>query len=416
MDLTDLQKSWLNGDAGAALQWAMDFNLSLARFYDAPQMLPVASAHFAPDARMSGRSGVDLLQRFADEDAAIRVPGYLDPCHIDFEKEAEIIAERGVSRAFVEEEKRILMLCRRLGFLPTQSCIPFQSVSPPLFGSHLAWGDTGAAISANSIFGARSNFEGGPSALASALVGATPAYGFHLDRNRRANLVIRVDCAPGEIADWGAIARWAGQIATGYDTVPVFHGDFPPPSFDMLKQLGVALASYGGHAMFHVVSATPEAMTLEQACQGKIPAEEDRITRRDLDTVFLETGFESPSVDLVVFAAPQLSIDEVTRITAAIGERRVHADTRLIMAVDHQVKHQADQSGLTERVRASGAEFTIGTCFYPEAPLMREGAGWRTVVTNSAKLMNTLASAGYETALRRLDDCLDAATTGRLAS
>ena len=40
--------------------------------------------------------------------------------------------------------------------------------------------------------------------------------------------------------------------------------------------------------------------------------------------------------------------------------------------------------------------------------------GWQRVVTNSAKLVNTLASAGYQTALRRIDACLDAAATGRL--
>ena len=118
---------------------------------------------------------------------------------------------------------------------------------------------------------------------------------------------------------------------------------------------------------------------------------------------------------MVVFAAPQLSIDEVIEIVARLDGRPVHGNTKLILAVDPQVKAQADSAGITDTVARLGAEFTTGTCFYAEAPLMREATGWRTVVTNSAKLVNTLASAGYETALRRLGPCLDAATTGRLS-
>ena len=38
-----------------------------------------------------------------------------------------------------------------------------------------------SVIYANSVLGARSNFEGGPSALAAALTGRTPRYGYHLD-------------------------------------------------------------------------------------------------------------------------------------------------------------------------------------------------------------------------------------------
>ena len=414
MKLTHQQESWLNGDGGAAVQWAMKFNCSLGEFFDAPHFLPVASVHFAPDVRMGGDTSVEMLDRFVNEGVKIRVPGYLDPCHIDFEKEAEIVAGRGVSQAFVDEDRRIIKLCRQLGFYPTQSCIPYQTVAPPRFGTHLAWGDTGAAICANAIFGARTNFEGGPSALASALVGGTPAYGLHQKENRRGNLIIDVQCNPAEIADWGAIAAWAGQITTGYETVPVFCGDYQMPTFNMIKQLGVALASYGGHAMFHVVGATPEAVSLEMACQGVVPEETHVISRKDLDEFFSKQSLSIPDIDLVVFAAPQLCLEEVANVIERLDGRPVHVNTRLMLAIDMHVKAQADNAGLTEKLLALGGEFSTGTCFYPEAPVMREGAGWRTVVTNSAKLVNTLASAGYETALRRMDACLDAAVTGRL--
>ncbi|MBT5519674.1 MAG: DUF521 domain-containing protein, partial [Rhodospirillales bacterium] len=400
--------------AGSSFQWAMGFNEALGHFFDAPHMVPIASAHFAPDTRMMGDAGKKLLQRLVDDQVKVCVPSTLDPCSVDFGRAAEFIAEFGMSEAFVEQDRSVYRLCSAMGFLPTYSCINYQTVSSPQFGQHVAWGDTGAAISANSIFGARTNFDGGPSALASAITGYTPAYGFHLDNNRRGNLLIKIDCQPTEIADWGAIARWAGQIATGYETVPVFHGDFAPPDQNMLKQLGVALASYGSHAMFHVVGATPEAPTLEAACGGTIPDDEHVIARHDLDVMFEDAAFGQASVDLVVFAAPQLSVDEIALIATRMNGRRVHDNTRMILAIDPQVKAEADKSGLSTTFNQLGADLSTGTCFYPEAPLLRDKTGWRTVVTNSAKLVNTLASAGYETAFRRLDACLDAAVTGRL--
>jgi predicted aconitase len=168
---------------------------------------------------------------------------------VDFGRAAQIVADYTLSHEFVEADRLTQRYCRDLGFVPTYTCINYQTFH------HRRWrtprmGDTGAAIMANAAFGARSNFEGGPSALASALSGCTPAYGMHLDENRHGNLVIEIDCNPTEAADWGAIAAWSGRIATGYETVPVFVGDFAQPTFAMLKQLGVALASFGGTRCF----------------------------------------------------------------------------------------------------------------------------------------------------------------------
>ena len=416
MNLTEQQKAWMSGEAGPSMKWAMEFNHGLGAFFGAEEMVPVSSAHFAPDVRAGGEPCLRLLRTLADEGARTAVPGTLDPCMVDFTREAEWISEYGLAEGKIAQERELQILCMKLGFRPTYTCINYQSVQPPRFGEHLAWGDTGAAVCANALFGARTNFEGGPSALASALTGCSPAYGMHRDENRRGTLLIRLDCAPKEIADWGAVARWSGQLATGYETVPTFHGDFAPPDFDMLKQLGVALASYGGHAMFHVVGSTPEAGTLDQALGGRPGVDAHVMTQADLDSVFDSTGLPSDDVDLVVFSAPQLSIDEVRTLAHRLQGRRVHEATKVIVAVDPQVRMQADAEGISKTLQAAGAEYTTGTCFYPEAPWLTENSNWRNMVTNSAKLVNTVASVGIEGALRRLDVCIDAAVTGKLAA
>jgi len=412
--LTSEQSSWLDGNAGPSLQWAVDFNKRLGEFFGAEMMTPVESVHFAPDIRAGGKPCLRLLSNLVENGDKIVVPGTLDPCMVDFTKEAEWISEYGVAEANIQEERELQRLCLNLGFRPTYTCINYQSINPPRFGDSLAWGDTGSAICANALFGARTNFEGGPSALASALMGCTPAYGMHLDVNRRATLVVKLECSPREIADWGAIAKLAGSIATGYESVPVFYGNFPRPTFDMLKQLGVALASYGGHAMFHVVGETPEAATIEQAIGKARRVEEHVMTPGDLEGVFESYTLPNDTVDLVVFSAPQLSINEVRAIAELLNGRRVHEHTKLIIGIDPQVKMQADAEGVSKVLLGAGAEYSTGTCFYPESPWLVEQNGWRSLVTNSAKLVNTMASVGLTAALCRLNECIDAAVAGRL--
>ena len=68
----------------------------------------------------------------------------------------------------------------------TDTCINYQTMQAPIRNEHVAFGDTGVVIYSNSVCGALSNFEGGPSALAAGLTGRTPRYGFHLPEQRRA--------------------------------------------------------------------------------------------------------------------------------------------------------------------------------------------------------------------------------------
>ena len=64
---------------------------------------------------------------------------------------------------------------------------------------------------ANSVIGARSNREGGPSAIAAAVVGRTGRYGYHLDENRQANWIIEVRCPVKSVADYGALSYSVGK-------------------------------------------------------------------------------------------------------------------------------------------------------------------------------------------------------------
>ncbi len=159
------------------------------------------------------------------------------------------------------------------------------AIMPPVRGEHLAFGDTGVVIYCNSVLGAYSNFEGGPSSLAAGLTGRTPRYGLHLDRNRAATRRYRVDFEPRHLSDWGALGGIIGARAGSYWELPVLEGIESQPGSDEMKHMGAAMASYGSVPLFHVVGVTPEAATLEAVCDpSRLKAE--TVTGADLENFF----------------------------------------------------------------------------------------------------------------------------------
>ena len=85
-------------------------------------------------------------------------------------------------------------------------------------------------------------------------MGKTPFYGFHLEQNRKANLVVNVS-AELSGADFGALGYVIGKFVGG--GVLYFKLQNTPNNND-LKTLGAALASSGSVALYHVDDVTPE--------------------------------------------------------------------------------------------------------------------------------------------------------------
>lgn len=142
-----------------------------------------------------------------------------------------------------------------------------------------------------------------------------------------------------------------------------------------------------------------------------------RVGRAQIDGVYRRFAGEEGKIDLVVFSAPQLSLQESIQVLDRLGERRVARGTRLILTVNHQVKAELERLGYAARLERAGGELLAGTCFYVMAPaLVRKQFGFRTLVTPSCKLANILGGAGYRPTLRSVDECVEAAVSGTLRS
>lgn len=413
MRLNDQEKAMLAGEMGEARKIALEQQVAVGRFFDAEDMVEVAQAHIMADTESLGEAGVQFMERLAalpEAERRVRVPTITDPRGADFK------AYKRINHAveYVELERRAVAAFRALGILMTDTCINYQTVMAPVRGEHLAYGDTGVVIYSNSVLGARTNYEGGPSALAAGLTGRTPRYGFHLDARRRGRKRFVLETEPRDWAEWGAIGGLVGRRMESYWDVPVIEGATKAPTSDDMKHLGAAMASYGSTALFHIVGVTPEAPDAKFLFDGKMP-DATPITRADIDGFFKQYGIADDTVDVVVFAAPQLSIVELDRLASLLKGRKVSAKTTLLAATNPANKAEADRMGLTATIEASGGVLLEGVCFYQmHARELGEANGWTRLMTNSAKLVNIIGGYGYEPVLGTMEACVETAVAGRI--
>jgi predicted aconitase len=409
MQLNDEEQAMRAGALGEARRWAIEHQITVGEFFDAAGLVPVSQAHIMADTESLGEAGIAFLEGLAampEAERRVRIPTLTDPRGLDFQTYKRL----GQTEDMAALETRTIAALRAFGVLMTDTCINYQTILPPARGEHLAMGDTGVVIYSNSVFGARSNFEGGPSALAAALTGRTPRYGYHLDECRRPTRHFKASVTPRDLSEWGALGGIIGRECGSYWEVPLIEGIGEAPGSDALKHFGAAMASYGSTALFHMPGATPE-----RAEWAGSPPESVTIERAEIDAFVASYGAMGDKVDVVVFAAPHLSLIEMAAVANALDGRHVHAGTTLIVATSPEIKHATDRMGLTARIEASGAVVAAGICFYQSyAGELAEANGWQRLMTNSAKLVNIIGGYGYRPTLASLERCVDSAVAGRV--
>jgi predicted aconitase len=414
MKLNDEERAMLAGELGPARQWALRHQVAVGNFFDAEDFVSVGQAHIMADTEATGFAGVEFVESLAQypkEQRQVRIPTITDPRGVDFEAYKRLKQTEGMA----DIEARLTKAFEALGVMMTNTCINYQTILPPVKGEHVAFGDTGVVIYSNGVFGARSNFEGGPSALSAGLTGRTPRYGYHLDENRLGTMHFAVSFRPGSLSDWGALGGIVGRKTNSYWEVPVISGLDVIPNSDELKHFGAALASFGSVAMFHIPGVTPEAPDLRDAFGGGAVPAAVELSGADLKSFYDGYAAQGEKVDVVVFSAPQLSLLEMEQVAKLLDGRKVSGHTTLIAATSPEIKFAADRMGLTGRIEAAGGLVLSGVCFYQSyAREMAEANGWKRLMSNSAKLVNILGGYGYKPTLGTMEHCVDCAVAGKV--
>jgi predicted aconitase len=376
LDLTTEEEALLDSDV-PAVRKAMELLVRLGEIYGAEEFVEIGSAQASGISYKSiGDPGVEFLEGFAEEGAEVRVQTFANPAGMDIERYEEM----GVDEEFAEQQRRIVAALREMGVTVSFTCTPYLAGNLPGPNEHIAWAESSAVSFANSVIGARTNREGGPSALAAAITGRTPKYGLHLSENRTPTHRVDVEVPLETQADFAALGSWTGRIVE--DGKPYFAG-IDAASTDQLKALGAAMAATGAVALHFVGGVTTEQEPPTNVERLQYGAAERETEREELTDV--------EDTDLIVFGCPHASVEEIADIADRVAGESLDRD--LWVCTSRSVKSQADRMGYTETIEAAGGTVLSDTCNVV-API--EELGYESTATDSAKAASYLPGFGNQ--------------------
>ena len=159
MNLTLEEQAMLDGRRGPVLQWPCSCRNRSVNTSAPKTWSKLSSVHVSGDAEELGVVGTEFLEHIARQGGSCATHTITDPRGVEFHG-ARLRQDPGA----IEIETRTVAAFGEMGFKQCNNCIIYQTHMQPGLGEHLGWGDTGSVIYANSVYGARSNFEAGPSA------------------------------------------------------------------------------------------------------------------------------------------------------------------------------------------------------------------------------------------------------------
>lgn len=377
MFLTKEEQEMCDGEYGETIRKSMDILVALGDIYGASGLVDITSAQVSGVSyKTIGDAGLEYLQDLArDGSGKATINASLNPPGTDLDNWEEL----GFPRDFAIKQNEIVDAYADLGISKTCTCTPYLVGNVPRYRDHVSWSESSAVAYVNSVIGARTNREGGPAALAAAIVGKTPLYGFHLDENRKANLVVNVTTELNG-ADFGALGYIIGKVVGG--GVPYFKLQNAPNN-NNLKTLGAALASSGSVALYHMENITPEyELAGEEDVEDIMFISDKEIaeTRESLSTTDRE-------IDLVCLGCPHASLEEIKEVAAIVQGKTIK--NKLWICTSVSVKATADRMGYTQIIESAGGNVVCDTCMVV-API--EDMGFEVIGVNSAKAANYVPS------------------------
>jgi predicted aconitase len=372
------------GGRGPTLRKAMEILVALGEIYGAERLVPIKSVQIAGVSYKNlGEAGLEWI---SDLRGRVAVPSVLNPAGMDLRRWREM----GISEEFASRQMAVIKAYRRLGISAECTCTPYE-IYPGMAGrgDHLAWSESSAVSYANSVLGARTNREGGPSSLASALLGRTPLYGYHLEENRLPTHIVRVE-AGLEGSDYGALGLITGRIVG--DGVPLFNLQRRPDRDD-LKALGAAMAASGSVALYYVEGVAPPPCPADRPEEVTIEAEE-------IEEVYASHSGEG--AEIVALGCPHCSRQELKRIADLLSDRKVRRELWICTA--RKIAEQCPE--LVSKIERSGAKVICDTCMVVSPASER----YRKMMVNSGKALSYIPGlCRIEAGFGSTEECMAAA-------
>jgi predicted aconitase len=371
----------------------MEILVTLGDVFGAEGMGEVSSTHISGISYKNiGDPGLEFLEEWAEGGAVSRTHTTINPCGMDTKRWEEF----GIEKPFADKQLRIVEAFKRMGATDSLSCTPYLIGNRPTAGQHIAWAESSAIAFANSVLGARTNREGGPTALASAITGRTPLFGYHLSGRRDPTHEVRVSARIESELEYSVLGYFIGERLG--QNVPLFKG-LTSPSLEGLKALSAGIASSGSVALYHIDKVTPEAGAFSRGRFERVGVDESDITKT---VEKLSTGDE---YDHVCIGCPHCSLRELAEIAKRVAGKVLKRE--LWIFTSDVVRQEAERRGYLSAIEEAGGEVICDTCMVV-APMRVMGV--QGIITNSCKAAHyTPTNNEMPVTLRNLDECLEVA-------
>ncbi|MHA1506431.1 MAG: aconitase X catalytic domain-containing protein [Candidatus Asgardarchaeia archaeon] len=365
MYLSKEEEKMLEGEYGYPLEIAMKIVVSLGDIYGAESLIPIKKGHVSGVSyKTMGDAPLDFLKSLSKSGVKVRVPTTLNPIGFDLGRWKGM----GIPSEFYKKQMEIVECYSRLGIDPTLTCTPYYltDIKP---GEDLAFAESSAVVYVNSVIKAKTNRLGGPAALASSIVGKVPKYGYHIDDNRKGEVLIKVKADLRDYSDFGVLGIFIGSVVR--DKVPVISG-IENSNEDELKQLSAGLGASGMTALFLKES--------EAVWKSGKPEERIEFDEEELRETYEKLSRTNEKPELVFFGCPHLSLKEIKELRKKMEGRRVKDGIEVWACTSKYVKNLARED--VEFLEKKGIKLFTDTCV---VVTWLEKMGYNNVMTNAAK-------------------------------
>ncbi|KAJ3542634.1 hypothetical protein NM208_g3995 [Fusarium decemcellulare] len=380
--LSGLDMKFFNGDYGEASRVAIRIVLRMAHLLGATQLMDITQVH-VDGCVYTGPATLALAERLRDWGGQVRVPTSLNSISVDQKRWRAL----GIDTTFGEAADRLGQAYVDMGARPTFTCAPYQLKSAPKLGDQVAWAESNAVVYANSVLGARTMKYPDFLDISIALTGRAPKGGPHIDINRLASICVKVsglDTIQGIDDSFPPLLGYhVGSLSTS--RIPVIVG---LESFNLteddLKAFGAAFATVSSAPMFHIVSVTPEATSLEAVVAPEFTLAEVDLMELAVCWERLNSAPKHQAIDLVSLGSPHFSLSEIRKLANLCRGRKKAPSVAIIVTCGRATYGLASQAGLIDELEDFGVQVLTDTCWC----MITEPAippASKTIMTNSGK-------------------------------
>lgn len=420
LTLTDDEKRMLDGSRGRVKQASMQFIVDYAKALDASRLCRVTKAQVFSGNHLYLKSidepDIDKIiakMHFASETPLLfhrDTACFTQTCALrtDLDQWADI----GFSREEALENEAYLSRYKAAGIHMAGTCCSYMTGFMPTMGEHYVCTESHAIIFMNSLWGACANADGIAGAFCSAMCGRTAYWGNHIPEQRKANLLIRVECDVQSVYDYDTLGFVIGKKSPANTIPALLLKDISTADAERLRSAFASMATSGGVELCHVLGKTPEAMDQAMAFGGRKPKVEIQISQKDMKEAreFLcEAG--SADVDFIHLGCPHYSLEQIADVARFLEGKKIHSNVELHVWTAPAIRYLAEINGYAGIIESAGGRLLAGSCALVTGKLPK---GTRRIAFDAAKQANPLKSLFKGSVFYgSREDCLKSALSGK---